>query len=72
MPQFWAGFVDGVLDTREIDTGWGGFGGEINKVGRTRAPMLFTSRKDARNRYSDVRKVEVRVVNKPKSGKRRR
>jgi hypothetical protein len=57
MPQFWGGFVNNGLDTREVDTGQGGFG-----TGLTRMPAIFASRRDARREYEDVRKVEVRTV----------
>ena len=59
MPQFWAGFSKGKIDTEITDTGWGGLG-----VAFVRMPMLFTRRADARARYEDVRKVEVRIVSK--------
>lgn len=59
MPQFWGGFIDDKLDTREIDTMFGGPGERT-----VRAPMLFTSRTEARKEYKDVRKVEVRVVSR--------
>lgn len=61
MPQFWAGFVDGKLDRREVDDGHGGFGCTHHN-----APALYLSRELALTRYHDVRKVEVRVVSKPK------
>lgn len=67
MPQYWAGFAGGKLHTRDVDNGWGGFG-----MGRmVRTPMLFTARAKALEEYEDVRKVEVRVVSRPKTKKRR-
>ncbi len=59
MPQFWAGYIEDKIDTREVDTGWGGWG-----VGKCRLPAIFTSRAEARQQYKDVRKIEVRVVGK--------
>lgn len=61
MPQFWAGLYNGHIDTRETDNGFGGWG-----ESKHRAPALFTSREEARKHYQDVRKVEVRVISKPK------
>ena len=61
MPQYWAGIVDGKIDTLETDTGWGGWGQT-----KYRAPAFFTSRTEARARYEEVRKVEVLVVSKKK------
>lgn len=55
--QFWGGFVDGKLDVREIDTGFGGWG-----EGHSRAPALFLSRDLARKQYQVVRRVNVSVV----------
>ena len=63
MPQFWGGFVGDKLDTREVDTGWGGFG---SGDGKKRMPAIFTSRVKARSEYQDVRKIEVRVVGRAK------
>jgi hypothetical protein len=48
----WGGFSDGKLDVREIEDGWGG-------ENRRQSPMLFTSRKAARQQYEDVRRVRV-------------
>lgn len=55
MKTLWGGFIDGNLDVREIDTGWGGWG-----QGFIRMPMVFTTRAEARRQYEDVRKVEVK------------
>ena len=68
MPQFWAGFVEDKLYTSVIDTGFGGFD-DPNGSGRVRAPSLFTARADARKQFEDVRKVEVRVVSRPRKRK---
>jgi hypothetical protein len=57
--QFWAGFSDDRIDTRYVDTGFGGKG-----VGETRMPMLFVTKADAKKQYEDVRKVEIRVIGK--------
>ena len=59
MPQFWAGIVNEKVDIRGVDNGFGGFG-----EAKHRAPALFTSRKEARRQYKEVRKVEVRIVSK--------
>jgi hypothetical protein len=53
----WAGFSDGAIDIREVDTGFGGFGNETIPV-----PALFKSKAMARREYEDVRKVEIREV----------
>jgi hypothetical protein len=57
--QYWAGFQDDRIDTRHVNTGWGGKG-----ASESRMPMLFISKAEAREQYEDVRKVEVRVVSK--------
>lgn len=61
MPQFWGGFVDGKLDRRIVDNGFGGWGSEPHL-----APALFCTRHTAKKHYRDVRKVEVRIVSKSK------
>jgi hypothetical protein len=61
MPQFWAGFVDDKIHTEVVTDFWG-----EDAKNTYRAPMLFTSREQARWRFEDVRKVEVRVVSKKK------
>lgn len=63
MPQFWAGFVDGKVYTEVVTDNWGG-----DPKNTYRAPMLFTSREQARWRFEDVRKVEVRDVSKKRKG----
>jgi hypothetical protein len=60
--QYWAGFVGDRLDTREVDTGFGGWGDH-----RVRSPAIFTSKEAARKEYQDVRKIEVRVVSRKKA-----
>jgi hypothetical protein len=57
--QLWGGFIAGKLDTREMDTGWGGFG---SGDGMRRIPAIFTSRTAARKEYQDVRPVEIREL----------
>lgn len=57
---YWAGIIDGEIDVREVDTGWGGYGKEGD--GMVNAPMLFTNRKLARRQYQKVAKVEIRIV----------
>lgn len=61
-PKYWAGFLDGKLDTRDVDTGWGGFGEDGFRV----MPAIFTSRKTARQQYEDVREVQINEVAKSK------
>ena len=61
MPQYWAGFVDDKIDTREVDIGFGGWGETLQRL-----PALFVSKHEAKINYQDVRKVEVRVVSKRK------
>jgi hypothetical protein len=52
---FWGGFVEGNLDKLAVDTGWGGYGnGEL-----TLMPAIFATRKAAREKYQDVRRVDV-------------
>lgn len=57
----WGGFSAGLLDTWEIDDGFGGFG---SGDGRRRSPAIFTSRKIARQRFQDVRPVVIRLAAK--------
>lgn len=54
--KFWGGFIDGKLDVLEVDTGWGGFG---SGYGMCRMPAIFTSRKEARKKYEDVRPINT-------------
>jgi hypothetical protein len=51
---FWAGICDNKIDIRLVDNGFGGWGQSTIK-----APMLFTSRKQARLEYERVCKVKV-------------
>jgi hypothetical protein len=62
VPQYWAGFSEGRIDTREVDNGFEGWG-----ENKHRAPAIFTSRSEALRHYEDVFKVEVRVVSKKKA-----
>jgi hypothetical protein len=55
--QFWAGFCDGQIDVREVDTGWGGFG----KGGKRLMAAIFPSRALAKEQYEDVRRVNVKL-----------
>jgi hypothetical protein len=64
MSQFWAGFLNDKLHVRDTDDGQGGWA-----CGHHMAPALYTTRAEARTRYEDVRKVEIRVVGKPKKRK---
>jgi hypothetical protein len=54
--RLWGGFCDNKLDIREMDTGFGGFG---SGDGMRRLPAIFTSRKEARKEYEDVRPIEI-------------
>lgn len=56
--KLWAGFVGNHLDIIDVDAGWGGFGsGSFSKM-----PAVFTNQKDAKEKYQDVRQVEVELV----------
>ncbi len=59
MKKYWGGFIDGKLDIREVDTGWGGFG---SCVEMRRMPAIFTSRKAAREEYEDVRPIQLKTA----------
>jgi hypothetical protein len=50
---YWAGFVNGRLQVDTIDDGWGG-------KNMRRTPALFTSRREARRQFHDVRRVEIK------------
>ena len=55
---FWGGFVDGKLDVTPVDMGWGGFGtGDIVQL-----PCIFRTKADAKKKYQDVRKLEVKEL----------
>lgn len=57
--KLWAGFTEGKLDLRDMDTGWGGFGsGDGMRV----IPAIFTTKKAARQEYEDVRPVKIMEV----------
>lgn len=51
----WGGFCDDKLDMRDIDDH---FGGQNTHA----APSIFTSRKEARRQYEDVRKIKITPV----------
>ncbi len=55
---FWAGITDGKIAISDVDSGWGGFGGDSFAP----MPMLFTSRKEARRRYQKVVKVRIKII----------
>ncbi len=57
----WGGFSMGSLDWVDADYGWGGVG----SGGNVMLPAVFKTRKIARERYEDVRRVEIREVKKP-------
>lgn len=49
-PTYWAGFCDGKLNMRDIS----------NSVPETvRMPAIYKTRKQARERYQDVRMVKI-------------
>lgn len=61
--RMWGGYSEGKLDLIDVDTGWGGFGtGSF-----ARMPAIFSSRKAARERYQDVRPVELPKTRSQKS-----
>lgn len=51
----WAGFTDGRLDVIEVDAGWGGYG----NGDRVKVPAIFSTKKEARKKYEDVRRVSI-------------
>lgn len=55
--RFWAGFTDGKLHVRIVDSGFGGWGDSF-----TEQPAIFKKRDDARKEYEDVREVEIKEV----------
>lgn len=51
----WAGFESGKLCVIEVDAGWGGYGtGDHVKI-----PAIFSTRKEARKKFEDVRRVTI-------------
>lgn len=50
--RFWAGFIDGSIDTRLIDDQFGGY--NLRK-----SPVIFTNRREAREQYQDIRPVVI-------------
>lgn len=57
--RLWGGFVDNVLHSSRVDTGFGGFGTDEAKA---IMPAVFTSRVKARKQYEDVRAIEIREL----------
>lgn len=55
---YWAGFIGDRIVIDRRDTGWGGYGND----GFREAPALFVTRREAREQFEDVRKVEIREV----------
>ncbi len=53
----WGGFCDDRLDCIDVDTGFG-------KGNFADMPAIFRTRKEARERYQDVRRVEIRQTRK--------
>jgi hypothetical protein len=51
----WGGFVDGKIDRGNIDDHWGG-------QNERPAPAIFTSCKEARRQYQDVRPVTIEYL----------
>jgi len=64
MRKLWGGFVDGRLDIRNMDTGFGGFGSAHSIC---RVPAVFASKKRAREEYDDVREVEIATTAEPRT-----
>ena len=58
--NLWAGFTSDQLMFLDVDMGWGGYG-----LGLTRTAALFETRKEARKKFRDVRRVEIREIKKP-------
>lgn len=56
--RLWGGFRDGVLDIRHVDTGWGGFG----KDGDRLMPAIFMTKREACEQYEDVRPVKIFAI----------
>jgi len=53
--EIWGGFSDGRLDRRDVDDYWGG-------QNKRPALALFTSYKEARRQYQDVRSVRIEYL----------
>lgn len=56
----WAGFEGGEVMQLPVDMGWGGYGTGDFVV----APMLFLTRREARKKFEDVRRVEIREISR--------
>jgi hypothetical protein len=52
---YWCGFMDGKPSLVNIDDKWGGANLRVT-------PAIFLTRKQAREQYCDVRKIELKVV----------
>lgn len=52
--KMWGGFANGRLCIDDIDDGFGGLGNGLRK-----SPAIFPSRRVARERFQDVRRVEI-------------
>lgn len=50
--KWWGGFSGGRIDIHLMDDGWGG-------KNMRRVPAIFTSYKEARRQYQDVRRIHV-------------
>ncbi len=57
----WGGFCDGELEFIYVDTGFGGYGTKTY----VKIPAVFKTKKKAREEFTDVRRVEIREVEKP-------
>jgi hypothetical protein len=55
--KFWAGFVEGKIHVRTVDSGFGGWGNSF-----TEQPALFKTKDEARKEYEDVRHVEIKFL----------
>jgi hypothetical protein len=60
--RYWAGFMDGKIDTRDMDTGFSGFG----NTGMRIIPAIFTSKTSASEQYEDVREIEIKEIPRKK------
>lgn len=53
----WGGFCDDELEFMYVDTGFGG--------SKVKVPAIFKTKAKARREFKDVRRVEIREVEKP-------
>ena len=50
----WGGFSEGKLHWDNVDDGWGGYGVRLSL-----RPAIFRTRKEAKAKYQDVRKITI-------------